>query len=209
MNVREIDAAAIRKVDRQRFPSLGEQFPRRWSPRAMAGTPLRREDLETLIEAARWAPSCYNAQPWRFAYALRDDAHWPKFVDALLEGNRRWAVRAGALIAVAARSRYERNDEPAPTHRFDAGAAWMSLALQAAEMGLVAHGMWGFHQDGARRSLALGAAYDLCAMVAVGHPGERDDLPESLRDKESPSDRKSQAEICAHGTFAGIAGADR
>lgn len=204
MNVGNIDAAAVRQVNAGGFPTLHPQFPSRWSPRAMAGTTLAEEEMKALFEAARWAPSCYNAQPWRFAYALRDSAHWERFLGLLVEGNQKWAKGAGALVAVAARKRYERNDEPAPTHAFDAGAAWMSLALQAQHMGLVAHGMWGFHNDRARAELELGDAYDLCAMVAIGHPGEIDDLAEDLREKEAPSLRKGLDEICRAGSFSGL-----
>lgn len=205
MNVHTIDAFSLRSVDTDRFPTLDRRFPARWSPRAMAGTALTHGEVETLLEAARWAPSCFNAQPWRFAYALRGTPPWPTFLDLLLDGNRTWAANAGALVAVASRRRYERNDQPAPTHGFDAGAAWMSLALQAARMGLVAHGMWGFRNDDARAALQLGDAYELYAMVAIGHPGDLDVLPEDLRSREVPSDRKPLAEISAEGTFAAIA----
>lgn len=205
MNVQAIDAHALRFIDTNRFPTLDRRFPARWSPRAMAGTALTHGEMETLLEAARWAPSCFNAQPWRFAYALRATPHWPKFLDLLLDGNRTWAANAGALVAVASRRRYERNDQPAPTHSFDAGAAWMSLALQATQLGLVAHGMWGFRNEDARAALQLGDAYELCAMVAVGYPGDLDVLPAELRDREVPSDRKPLAEIGAEGSFAAIA----
>jgi len=202
MNVGKIDALSIRKPDTDRYPDLDMQFPARWSPRAMSGESLTQVEVETIVEAARWAPSCFNAQPWRFAYALRTDAEWERFLSFLIAGNRVWAKDAGALIAVAARKRYERNDEPAPTHAFDAGAAWMALALQAARMGLVTHGMWGFHQESARTGLELPEVYDLYAMIAVGYPGDRDDLPEALRDRETPSPRKPLREICLPGGFA-------
>jgi nitroreductase len=167
----------------------------------MDGTALAREQLATLLEAARWAPSCFNAQPWRLAYALRDSEHWDPLFGCLVEGNRVWAERAGALIAVITRSEYERNDKPAPTHSFDGGAAWMSLALQASELGLVAHAMQGFDGDAARRALAVPEVYDLPAIIAVGHPGEIDDLPEGYREREKPSPRKALDEISFEGSF--------
>ncbi|MEZ5557894.1 MAG: nitroreductase family protein [Pseudomonadales bacterium] len=204
MTVLDINAVAARDVVLSKFQNLHPQFPGRWSPRAMTGLPLTESQLTTLIEAARWAPSCFNSQPWRFAYTLNGDDHWPLVLGTLMDANQSWARNAGALIAVASRRRFEHNDQPAPTHAFDAGAAWMSLALQAAHMGLVAHGMYGFDQAAAREALRLPELYELCAFVAVGHPGERDDLPERLRERETPSTRKALAEICCAGTFEGL-----
>ena len=103
----------------------------------------------------------------------------------MAEGNQIWAVDAGSLVAIAARRHFERNGKPNPVHAFDTGAAWMSLALQARHMGLVAHGMLGFHMDAARRALALPDGYDLCAMAAVGFPGTKDNLPDALRERDA------------------------
>lgn len=202
MIVTEIDINAHR---RSAVADLHPQFISRWSPRAMAGKTLDEAQMHSLLEAARWAPSCFNAQPWRFAYALRDSEHWQGLFDALVEANQLWVARAGALIAVASRRNYEHNDKPAPTHSFDAGAAWMSLALQAQHMGLVAHGMQGFDPQAARLALQLPDAYDLPAIIAVGYPGDIDALPEKLREREQPSGRKSPAEIAFRGNFAGLA----
>lgn len=204
MNVLDIDAAAERGV-KETFAELHPQFPGRWSPRALTGEPLTVTQMETLLEAARWAPSCYNEQPWRIAYALKDDDRWPAFFEVLVEGNQTWAVNAGALLAFAARKDFQRNGKPNPVHVFDTGSAWMSLALQARHMGLVAHGMLGFDKDAARKRLTLPEGYELCAMAAVGLPGDRDDLPESLRERESPSPRKPLGEIAFRGGFSALA----
>ena len=112
-----------------------------------------------------------------------------------------WAARAGALVALITRTLYERNDKPAPTHSFDGGAAWMSLALQAAELGLVTHAMQGFDAQAARHILSVPEAYDLPAIIAIGRPGDLDDLPESYRERERPSPRKALAEIMFEGGF--------
>lgn len=210
MNVADIDAANLRTtadIDPAadgRAAALHPQFRSRWSPRALSGVGLTEHEVQTLLEAARWAPSCFNEQPWRFAYVLRDTSEWPGLLATLVEGNRRWADRAGALIAVASRTTFERNGQPAPTHAFDAGAAWMSLALQAHHQGLVAHGMRGFDVEAASRTLGLGEGYALWAIIAVGRPGSRDALPAPLRERETPSPRKPLPAIAYRGSFAGL-----
>jgi nitroreductase len=218
VNVLELDAAALRAVAEApageapdasgaaRAAALHPQFRSRWSPRALAGTPLAEQEVLTLLEAARWAPSCFNAQPWRFAWVLRGAAGWDALFAALIEGNRTWAARAGALIAIASRSTFEQNGQPHPTHAFDAGAAWMSLALQARHQGLVAHGMRGFDVTAARTALALPEGYDLWAIVAVGHPGHREDLPEAYQARETPSPRLPLDAIAFAGGFHALSG---
>ncbi len=193
MNVNEIDAASVRRDDAA--PVIAPLFLSRWSPRAMARKPLSTSELNTLIEAARWAPSCFNAQPWRFACSVSGTPGFDELSTTLVAGNQAWASGAGALIGVVSRTRYERNDNPAATHSFDAGAAWMSLALQAQHMGLVAHGMQGFDVRAARQVLHVPDVYDLPAIVAVGHPWEVDALPEAYREKEVPSQRKPLKDI--------------
>jgi len=182
-----------------RSAAVHAQFRSRWSPRALSGASLAAEQVLTLLEAARWAPSCFNGQPWRFAWVRPGEPGWDALFATLVESNRLWAARAGALIAVASRTTFEHNGQAAPTHAFDAGAAWMSLALQAHHQGLVAHGMRGFDVAGARAALGLPAGYDLWAIVAVGHPGQREDLPEAYQARETPSPRKPLDEIA----FAG------
>jgi nitroreductase len=163
-------------------------FLRRWSPRAMSGEPLARAQLLTLLEAARWAPSGGNGQPWRFAFALGGTPQFERFLAALVPGNREWCVRAGALVLIAAK--VVRDDgKPAPSAPFDAGAAWMSLALQGTISGLVVHAMGGFDREAARAAAALPVGVEPQVMVAVGHPGRVEELPEKLRARETPSDR--------------------
>ncbi|MGH7354237.1 MAG: nitroreductase family protein [Candidatus Rokuibacteriota bacterium] len=178
-------------------------FVRRWSPRAMSGEPIPVAELMRLFEAARWAPSSYNGQPWRFLWARRDTPHWPKFFGLLGESNQRWAHRAAALIVVVSRTLFEHNGQPARTHTFDAGAAWENLALQGSAMGLVVHGMQGFDYERARTELRVPAEFDVEAMIAVGRPGRVEDLPELLHAREKPSPRKPVAEIALEGGFPG------
>ncbi len=191
------DALEVRKPDRPIDPI----FLRRWSPRAMTGAPIAADDLATLFEAARWAPSTYNEQEWRFLYAHREGAHWQTFFDLLAEGNRAWCHRAGVLVVVLSHTVFARNGKPNPVHTYDAGAAWENLALQGSAMGLVVHGMMGFDRDRARTVLSVPADYAVEAMIAIGHPGDPDELPEALRKIESPSGRKPVGELVREGPF--------
>lgn len=181
--------------------SIDELFVRRWSPRAMSGEGITQSELDALFEAARWAPSSYNAQPWRFIYAHRDDEEWEKFYDLMVEFNQQWAKKAAVLIVVVSRTTFEWNDKPAPTHSFDAGAAWQNLALQATRNNLVTHGMQGFDYKRAREVLRLPDEYAVEAMIAIGRPGRKEDLPEEMQEREKPSDRKPLSEIAFRGGF--------
>lgn len=166
----------------------------------MSGAPVARAQLLTLLEAARWAPSASNVQPWRFAYALGGTPHFERYLAALLPGNREWCVRAGALVLLAAQ--VVRDDgKPAPTAPFDAGAAWMGLALQGTLSGLVVHAMAGYDREAARAAVALPEGLEPQAMIAVGHPGRVDDLPERLREREAPSDRLQLEALAVEGRF--------
>ena len=177
-------------------------FLRRWSPRAMSGQRLSKEDVFRLFEAARWAPSTYNEQEWRFLYSLRDTPDWPVVFDLLAEGNRVWCERAAMLTVILAHKVFQRNGKPNPVHVFDAGLAFENLALQGAAMNLVVHGMQGFDFDKARTALHVPDDYAVCAMFAVGHPGNPAELPASLREREVPSQRKPVSEIICQGQFA-------
>ena len=192
------DPLEVRKPDRP----IESIFLRRWSPRAMNGTPVSADDLATVFEAARWAPSTYNEQEWRFLYAHREGSHWQTFFDLLAEGNRAWCHRAGVLVVVLSHTVFARNGKPNPVHTYDTGAAWENLALQGGSMGLVVHGMMGFDRDRARTALSVPVDYAVEAMIAIGHPGDPDDLPEALRSIETPSGRKPVAELVREGPFA-------
>jgi len=176
-------------------------FINRWSPRAMSGEDVSQNDIARLIEAARWAPSAYNEQPWRFLYCHRNTEHWPKFFDLLVEFNQQWTRNAGALFVVISKTTFDHDGKPNPTHSFDAGAAWQNLALQGTKMGLVVHGMAGFDAEKARKTLNIPPEYEVEAMIAVGKPGRVEDLPQEMQEREQPSDRKPLAEIVTEGPF--------
>ena len=190
-------------VDGHRHPDHAVEtlIVHRWSPRAMSGEQLSETELMRLFEAARWAPSSFNEQPWRFVYAEREGEYWQRFFDLLSENNRRWAGAAAILVVVLSRTSFERNGNPSRTHSYDTGAAWQNLALQGCRMGLVVHGMAGFDYDKAREVLEVPEEFAVEAMAAVGRPGPIEKLPESLREREVPSGRKPVSELAFRGVL--------
>ena len=173
----------------------------RWSSRAMSGESLSHDELFSLFEAARWAQSSYNNQPWRFIYAERESPQWDTFLDLLSPPNKIWAHRADVLIVVISRDFYTYDDRYSRTHSFDAGAAAENLSLQGYSMGLIVHGMEGFDYDRAKEILAIPKEYTVEAMFAVGKPGEVSALPEELQKREMRSDRKPFKDFVFKGSF--------
>lgn len=194
---KDLDMSKFRMPDYE-IPSL---FTERWSPRAMSGEEVTREEMMKLFEAARWAPSSFNNQPWRFLYALRNSEHWKTFLSLLVPVNKVWSQNAGALIVMLSKRTFEYNNRPSPTHSFDAGAAWQNLALMGSMMDLAVHAMQGFEYEKTRIELNIPEEYEVEAMVAVGRPGPLEILPERLRDREVPSGRKKVSELVIEGSF--------
>ena len=156
-------------------------FLDRWSPRAMSGEEIAEEELLSLFEAARWAPSSYNNQPWRILYARRNTIHWPLFFDLLVDFNKTWVKKAAALVVFISKTTFDHNGEPSVTHSFDTGAAWQNFALQATLKDLVVHGMEGFDYDKARTVLKIPPDFHVEAMAAIARPGNKQDLPAGLQ----------------------------
>lgn len=181
--------------------SVDPQFVSRWSPRAFGPAAMTEAQVMSLLEAARWAPSASNNQPARFAWGLRGDAAFATIHDGLMGFNTVWADKAAALIVVASKIFVEKDEGRAPNawHAFDAGAAWMSLALQAQAMGLVAHAMGGFEADKLGPALGLPEGYQIQVVVAVGVQGDAAALPEKLQAREQASPRRPVAEVAGHG----------
>jgi nitroreductase len=166
----------------------------------MSGETLSDEQLMTLFDAARWAPSSYNNQPWRFVYATKNSSYWQPFFDLMVPFNQSWAKNAAALVVILSRKKFEYNGQPSRTHSFDTGSAWMSLALQGSLMGLVVHGMEGFDYEKAHKVVQASDDYEVEAMCAIGKPGRVQDLSADLQKKEEISDRRPLKEI----VFAGL-----
>lgn len=186
---------------RQAAYPIDKLFLDRWSPRAMTGEEITREELLVLFEAARWAPSSYNNQPWRILFARRDSEHWPLFLNLLVETNQVWASKAAALLVFISKTTFDHNGKPARTHSFDTGAAWENLALQGTLRGYVVHGMQGFDYERAKTALEIPDEYQVEAMVAVGMPGSKESLPEKLQAIEAPNDRRPLEQTICEGLF--------
>lgn len=176
-------------------------FINRWSPRALSGEDIFHEELMSLFEAARWAPSSFNAQPWRFIYAKRTTQQWDTLFNLMVPFNQQWAKNAAVLIVIVSHNVFEYSGKASRTHSFDTGSAWFSLALQASLMGLVARGMEGFDYDKARIDLRIPDTYTIEAMVAIGRHGKVDDLSPEMQKTEGPSDRKKVEEFVFEGIF--------
>ena len=195
--VSDIDPSEYRQPDHP----VDSVFVWRWSPRAMSGEPISAEQLMTVFEAARWAPSSYNEQPWRFLYARRGTKHWPTFFSLLVEANQAWAQNAAVLVVIVSGTTFTNGGGPNRVHTFDAGSAWENLALQGTLIGLVVHGMAGFDYERARRDLGVPDDFEVEAMVAIGKPGRTEDLPEAVRALETPSGRKPLSQVVCEGPF--------
>ncbi len=169
-------------------------FLDRWSPRAMSPEPIAERDVQTLLEAARWAPSASNQQPWMFLWAT-DEAGRARIRSTLVEFNQGWAHAAPLLVVLLARTRNDKGEEN-PWAGFDSGAAWMSLALQARRLGLYAHAMGGFDEEKVYQALGVDRRqWSPMAVIAVGRHGDPGSLPPQLQARERPSERKPLEEI--------------
>lgn len=194
--------AAIKSTRISDHP-IHAQFLGRFSPRGFTDKTVTEAELMSLLEAARWAPSGSNNQPWRFAYGLRGEDAFSKIAEALVPFNRSWAEKAAALVVVASRSTVSKDGAELPngSHAFDAGTAWGYLALQAYHAGLVAHAMAGFDAEVLAKNLNLPEGYVLHAVVAVGEHGDVEKLPEVLQARELPNDRLPLSQTVGHGKF--------
>lgn len=182
---------------------IHDLLKRRWSPRAFSDQPVEAEKLRILFEAARWAPSSNNEQPWRFVVANKDnETEWSRLLACLVEGNRKWAYRAPVLILSVASLNFEDDSTPNRHAFHDTGMAVENLVLQATALGLAAHQMAGFDVEKARADLKIPSGYDPVAMIAVGYPGDPAQLSDRLRVREAqPRVRKPLTEFVYSATW--------
>ncbi|GAB6928691.1 nitroreductase family protein [Paenibacillus sp. JCM 10914] len=191
-------AAEVEHIRQPGYP-VHAHFVNRWSSRSFASRPVEEEVLFTVLEAARWAPSSGNGQPWRFVVA-RTQAERERFQTFILPGNRGWSDHAPALILLIS---YNLNakGEPSGSHAFDAGTAWGTIAAQAALLGLNTRALGGFDREAARQALGIPVEYDLHAVIALGYRGDPSSLPDSLRERDIPTGRLPLNELVHNGVF--------
>ena len=186
----------------RKYP-LHELLRKRRSLRAFSNRPVEPEKLASLFEAARWAASSYNEQPWRYIFATKEDPEsFDRLLGVLMESNQGWAKEAYALVLSVAKRTLSLNGKPNKFYFHDTGAANASMALQATAMGLNLHQMGGYHADKARQVLHLPDDYEPVSMMAIGYPGSADDLPEDLRRREmAPRSRRPLEELVFEGEW--------
>ena len=184
---------------------LHELIRERWSPRAFAERNIEPEKIRSLLEAARWAPSSSNGQPWSYLVATKDESEeFARLGSCLVDGNA-WAKKAPLLLLAVAQMNFAHNGKPNGHAFHDVGLASENLVLQAAAMGLVAHQMAGFVVDRARELFQIPEGYEPVTIVAVGYPGEVNDLTEPLRVREtSPRSRKPLTEMVFAGKWGNV-----
>ncbi|EPR9360691.1 nitroreductase family protein [Acinetobacter baumannii] len=181
-------------------------FIHRWSPRGFnPQVEIDKASLWQLFEAARWAPSAWNAQPWRFIYALKGTPHWETLFATLSTYNQSWAVHASALVLVLSKKNFVVTGQTEviqlSSHSFDTGAAWAHLALQASLKGWHTHAIGGYDQAQVREKLNIPENYQLEAIIVIGQQGDKSHLPEALQAREKPTPRHPTSHFVAEGSF--------
>jgi nitroreductase len=177
--------------EKANFP-IHDLLARRWSPRAFSDRPVEPEKLRSLLEAARWAPSSYNEQPWAYQVATREDpVEHARLLSVLVEGNVAWAQRAPVLMLSVAKLNFDRSGKPNRHAFHDVGMASASLVFQATALGLLVHQMAGFSVEKARELYGIPEGWEPAAAFALGYQGKPDSLPERIRERElAPRTRK-------------------
>jgi len=176
---------------------------KRWSPRAFSDKPVPPEVLRSLFEAARWAASSYNDQPWAYLVAIKDDKeNFSKMLSVLMDMNAAWAKQAPVLAISVARQHFKHNGSQNPVAQHDVGAANAQLTMEATSRGLVVHQMAGFHHDKARQLFGIPEGWEPVSGMAIGYPGDPENLPEQLRKTElAPRTRKPLSEFVMSGRW--------
>lgn len=176
---------------------------RRWSPRAFDGRALNPDQLRTLLEAARWAPSCYNEQPWYFLVATREDpAEYDRMLGCFVEFNQSWAKTAPVLMISVASTKFSRNAKPNRHGYHDLGLAVENMVIQGMSMGIYTHQMGGFDVEKTRTTYGIPDEFDPVAAIGCGYPGDPKSLPDDLARREmEPSPRKAMQDFVFTGAL--------
>ena len=179
---------------------VAAEFPARWSPRSFKKTAIAQEDLAAIIDAARWAPSAYNEQPWRILTSTEDT--FDTFLALLVEANQKWAVNASVIGFVVGKRTFTHNGQANGWAMYDCGSAWMSMTLQARKFGLYTHGMAGIDKEGIYSTFGIDAAeFEVVAGFTLGVLDMRENLGKPYVDWETPSARKPLDEIWKQGAW--------
>lgn len=185
---------------RDPLAGVGAEFPARWSPRSFKKTSIAQEDLAIIFDAARWAPSAYNEQPWRILTSTEET--FDTFLGLLTKPNQKWALNASVLGFMIAHRTFTHNGQHNGWAIYDCGAAWMSLTLQARKFGLYTHGMAGINKEGIYATFAINAEeYEVVAGFALGVLDVREKLEKPYVDWEAPSGRKPLTEVWKQGVW--------
>jgi nitroreductase len=175
--------------------AINDTIANRWSGRAYDDSQVvSHEQMIAMLEAARWAPSCYGDQPWRFVVLNKntDPQSWQQAFDCLSPGNQTWAINAPVLLVVCADSLFQHNQQPNRWAQYDTGAAVENLCLQATSMGLMAHQMGGFNADAARQSFIIPEQYTLMAIISIGYPAPIEALEGEVLTRETAQRTRRQ-----------------
>ncbi|NQX92165.1 MAG: nitroreductase family protein [Flavobacteriales bacterium] len=184
--------------------NITDHIKNRWSPRSFTEEQVTEDQLNRIFEAARWAASGNNGQPWRFIYGRKGTEAFKNIFDALMEGNQTWAKNASVLIAVVGRTRHEYKERANRQWMYDVGLAVGNLSIQATAEGLHLHQMGGVHFDVLDKNIGVVEPFESIAVIALGHKGSPDLLPEPLAERETAErTRKELSDIVFEGQFPG------
>lgn len=175
----------------------------RWSPRAFAAKKVEPQKLQNLFEAARWAPSSFNEQPWRFIVGQKGEKAYDNIMEALMDGNKAWAHTAPVLLLVASKQRFSLYDKPNAVYQYDAGQAIAYLSMQATAEGLYVHQMGGIFPEKAQQLFQVPEGYEVLTAAAIGYIGQPDSLPENLQGPEKETRTRKPAEEIVFGDAFG------
>ena len=198
-----IDELIEEKVASTEYPVI-DLIKNRWSPRAFSSEPIEHEKIMSMLEAARWAPSSFNEQPWNFIiFNKEDEEAFSKIMDILSPRNQRWAGNAPVIMLSVAKVNFERNGKSNKYSLHDVGGAVANLTLQATSMGLYVHQMAGFDSEKAKKVFNIPEGYEPVTAIAVGYLGDKEDLPEEFyRSESAPRNRKSVSDFTFEGKWS-------
>lgn len=184
---------------------IHELIANRWSGRAYdASKPVTTDQVISLLEAARWAPSCFGDEPWRYVVCNKADnmSAWQAAFDCLVPGNQGWAVNAPVLLLICADTIFRHNEKPNRWAAYDTGAAAENLCLQATALGLMAHQMGGFDVDKARQAFKVPERYQIMSMVSIGYQAPVESIPSEAKERElAARQRKPLGELFFNGVW--------